>query len=127
MSASHFAPLRAAAILATFAAFAAPAFASFPPKTFKASQEEIAARCAGLGSRASTTAWDYKSGEYGCVDTRTGFVLICQKANETCKLYYPARRITPKPVSPRVLWASARESGLRGPGCPQATVRRTGA
>ena len=78
-------------------ACSASASASFPPKVFKASQDEIAARCESLGERASYTAWNYKADEYGCVDTKTGFVLICKVGTEVCKLYFPGRKFPSKP------------------------------
>jgi hypothetical protein len=64
--------------------------ASFPPKSFKASREDMARACAALGSNVSYDAWNYKPGEYGCVDLRTGNVVIC-KDDGTCKLYFGAR------------------------------------
>jgi hypothetical protein len=88
--------LRAASALGLATALSAQAHASFPPKTFKASKDDIAQRCEALGERASYTAWDYKPGEYGCVDLKTGFTLICKEADESCKLYFPARKPPPK-------------------------------
>jgi hypothetical protein len=87
--------LRIAAALGVAASFVAPTAAGCPPKTFKASKDEIARRCDSLGDRASYTDWDYKPGEYGCVDTKTGFILICKEADESCKLYFPRRKPSP--------------------------------
>jgi hypothetical protein len=69
---------------------ASVAEASFPPKTFTASRAEMARACGALGHNVSTTAWDYKPGEYGCVDLRSGHVTVCQP-DGTCKLYFRAR------------------------------------
>jgi hypothetical protein len=91
--------VRICAALGVAASIAAPAAASFPPKRFKASKEEMASRCESLGDRASYTDWDYKPGEYGCVDTKTGFIVICKEADESCKLYFPRRK--PSPVGRR--------------------------
>jgi hypothetical protein len=64
--------------------------ASFPPKSFKASRAEMTRACEALGENVSYDAWTYKPGEYGCVDLRTGNVVIC-KDDGTCKLYFGAR------------------------------------
>jgi hypothetical protein len=69
---------------------ASAAQASFPPKTFNASRAEMAQACGTLGQNASYTAWDYKPGEYGCVDLRSGHVTICQP-DGSCKIYFRAR------------------------------------
>jgi hypothetical protein len=71
-------------------AIAAPAHASFPPKSFTASRAEMARACAALGADVSYVAWAYKPGEYGCVDLRSGNVVIC-KSDGSCKLYFGAR------------------------------------
>lgn len=80
----------AAAALLLFAASAAQA--SFPPKTFNASRAEMARACGALGQNASYTAWDYKPGEYGCVDLSSGHVTICQP-DGSCKIYFRARAL----------------------------------
>jgi hypothetical protein len=64
--------------------------ASFPPKSFKSSRAEMTRACDALGENVSYDAWTYKPGEYGCVDLRTGNVIIC-KDDGTCKLYFGAR------------------------------------
>jgi hypothetical protein len=66
------------------------AHASFPPKSFTASRAEMARACDALGHDVSYDAWTYKPGEYGCVDLKTGNVVICQ-TDGTCKLYFAAR------------------------------------
>lgn len=125
--------LRAIPAIGFVAVLSLPAAASFPPKTFSASKEDIAARCEALGDRASYTAWDYKPGEYGCVDIKTGFVLICKAASEVCKLYFPARKFPPKPQKPTAEFnrpapaASALHSARAGRGCLLAPHRRSDA
>lgn len=69
---------------------ATAAQAGFPPKTFNASREDMAKACGALGQNASYAAWNYKPGEYGCVDLRSGHVTICQP-DGSCKIYFRAR------------------------------------
>jgi hypothetical protein len=81
------------AILAFFMFGALSAQASYPPIKFKATREKIAAICESLGDRVSYTGWKYEPDQYGCVDTDTGNVLICED-DGACTLYFGAR-LTP--------------------------------
>jgi hypothetical protein len=64
--------------------------ASFPPVKFEATREKVAAICESLGDRVSYTGWRYEPDQYGCVDTDTGNVLICED-DGGCTLYFGAR------------------------------------
>lgn len=64
-----------------------PAQASFAPIKFKSTRERVAQICADLGPRASLTAWRYENDQYGCVDTETGNVLVCE-SDGSCTLYF---------------------------------------
>ena len=119
--------LRAVPALGFAVLFSTAASASFPPKTFTASKEDIAQRCQSLGSRASYTAWDYKPGEYGCVDTKTGFVLICKEGTEVCKLYFPAHKVPPQPHKRMAVFnPPAREFRIDGAPSRSLRVQRIG-
>jgi len=86
---------RVAAVIAGLAFFmttALSAQASFPPIKFKATREKVAAICESFGDHVSYTGWKYKSDQYGCVDTETGNVLICED-DGGCTLYFDARLI----------------------------------
>ena len=119
--------LRICAAIGVAASIAAPAAASFPPKRFKATKEEMASRCESLGDRASYTDWDYKPGEYGCVDTKTGFVLICKEGTEVCKLYFPSRKFPPQPRKRMAVFnPPAREFRIDGAPSRSLRVQRIG-
>ena len=75
-----------------FLAFTIPAEASFAPVKFKSTRERIAQVCDDLGPRASLTAWHYEADQYGCVDTETGNVLICE-SDGNCTLYFGSRLV----------------------------------
>ena len=82
--------LPAAVLMLAVAVPMLDANASFPPKSFKSSRADMARACDALGENVSYDAWIYKPGEYGCVDLKTGNVVIC-KDDGTCKLYFGAR------------------------------------
>ena len=77
----------AAALLSVIAM---PAAASQPPITFIASPDKIAELCADFGPSLSLTAWDFKDDQYGCADTETGTVIVCEN-DGTCTLYFGPR------------------------------------
>lgn len=79
-------------LLAISLAFVFPAQASFAPVKFKSTRERIAQVCTDLGPRASLTAWHYETGQYGCVDTETGNVLVCE-SDGNCTLYFGRRLV----------------------------------
>jgi hypothetical protein len=70
-----------------FLASCHPAEASSPPIKFKSTRDDIASACASLGARASLTTWNFKPDQYGCVDTETGNVVICE-SDGTCTFYF---------------------------------------
>jgi hypothetical protein len=76
--------------VALFAASILSAEASFPPVKFTSTRERIAAVCEMLRPHVSLTAWHYERGQYGCVDTDTGNVIICE-SDGRCTLYYGPR------------------------------------
>lgn len=79
-----------AIVAAMIAAAALPAAASQPPVIFIASPDKIAELCAELGPRVSLTAWHFEDDQYGCADTATGSVIVCEK-DQTCTLYFGPR------------------------------------
>ncbi|CAN5271446.1 hypothetical protein BH10PSE7_BH10PSE7_36990 [soil metagenome] len=76
--------------IAALAAFAVPASASQPPVTFIASPDKVAEFCSDWGTKASLTSWSFEDEQYGCANTETGAVIVCEK-DQTCTLYFGPR------------------------------------
>ena len=76
--------------IAALSAFAVPAMASQPPITFTASPDVVDEMCGEWGPDASLTAWSFDDDQYGCANTDTGAVIVCEK-DETCTLYFGPR------------------------------------